>query len=182
MNVFGQVKFAHVILFLAGRIKPAARRMDLASRAASIFPLPSSQPGAECSPRRFTVLTRASGSIGKVTMEISQRSIVSSLRTPDLGSVRPFTVRKPIESPSRAPARDQAQYLTGAHHFRHQPSAGEQALGIFVELEPHPDWLVGIMLEQQLDPSPLSREVLLASASSRRSGCEARLFPAAGDR
>jgi len=51
------------------RITRAPRRKERAKLAGSNCP--------KRIPRRFTVLTRASGSMGKVTMEISQKSILS---------------------------------------------------------------------------------------------------------
>ena len=50
-------------------------------------------------------LTRACGSIGKVTREISQRSTLKRRRTPLLRSVTARCVRKPIDRPSMAPSR-----------------------------------------------------------------------------
>src|SRR5690606_27359820 len=51
----------------------------------------------------LTDSTRAPGSMGKVTMEISQRSASRMRRTPPVRRER--TVRKPTDRPSRAPAR-----------------------------------------------------------------------------
>jgi hypothetical protein len=61
--------------------------------------------GREGTGLSLTARTRAPASSGKVTMEISQRSTASSLRMRVFGSMRPFTVRKPMERPSLAPAR-----------------------------------------------------------------------------
>ena len=60
--------------------------------------------------------TRAEGSIGKVTIEISQRSASRMRRTPLLASVFALTVWKPIDSPSSAPALHQLVHLAGARH------------------------------------------------------------------
>ena len=58
---------------------------------------------------RFTDVTRAPGCIGNVTIEISQRSMLCSLRRPVLRSVTAFRVRNPIERPSTAPSRISAR-------------------------------------------------------------------------
>ena len=79
------------------RVSPASR-VSQRSNSRSV--------GARCAKgRALTAATRASGSSGKVTTEISQRSTFSRRRTPVARSRRPFTARKPIERPSSAPAR-----------------------------------------------------------------------------
>ena len=55
--------------------------------------------------RDLTWATRASGSSGNVTMEISHKSIWARRRRPVVASRVPTTVRKPMERPSSAPAR-----------------------------------------------------------------------------
>ena len=52
----------------------------------------------------LTVRTRAPLSSGKVTIEISHRSMAETLRMRVFGSTRAEAVRKPIERPSTAPA------------------------------------------------------------------------------
>ena len=62
--------------------------------------------------------------------------------------MRPFTVRKPIESPSTAPARTSAMQLARPRHVGNEPSARTQPAHILVKLEPHADWLGRVVLEQ----------------------------------
>jgi hypothetical protein len=51
---------------------------------------------------------RARGSMGKVTSDTSQSATCTSTRSRPLSSGRAFSVRKPMDRPSSAPARTRA--------------------------------------------------------------------------
>ena len=97
----------------------------------------------------LTAATRASGCIGKVTMEISQRSIscdASDAAERDRGV--PLTVRKPIERPSMAPARirdrtSRALATSGIRRPRTRARCASSAIR-----SQTPIGCVGIVLEQ----------------------------------
>ncbi len=98
--------------------------------------------------RPFTATIRASGSIGKVTTEISQRSASTMRRTPVLASVlaphRAKADRQPVE---RAGAH-QVVHLARPADGRRQPAAHEQAARVLADLAPDADRLGRIVLEQ----------------------------------
>ena len=79
------------------RVSPASR-VSQRSNSRSVGTRPAKGPP-------FTLATRASGSMGNVTTEISHRSTFSSRRMPVRASRFAFTARNPIDRPSSAPAR-----------------------------------------------------------------------------
>ncbi len=101
--------------------------------------------------RPFMVATRASGSSGNVTTEISHRSTFSSRRTPDARSRRPLTVRKPIDKPVERAGAHQRVHLARAFDLRHQAARRVEPARVLFQCAPHADRLVGVVLEQHLD-------------------------------
>jgi hypothetical protein len=59
----------------------------------------------------------------------------------------PFTVRKPIDSPSMAPARS-SESSSRARHFGDQPPARIKAAVVLAQFEPDADRLRRVVLEQ----------------------------------
>ena len=100
----------------ASRVSQHSNSRVVGSRPADVSPL--------------TVSMRASGSIGKVTTDISQRSASRMRRTPLAGSLLARTARKPIDSPSSAPPRISAQHFARPADILGQPAAHEQAARI----------------------------------------------------
>ena len=99
----------------------------------------------------FTARTRAPASSGNVTMEISHRSTAMQPAHPRARIDLPLTVRKPIDSPSTAPARSsdsssRARATSGIS----RPRARKPAR-ILAQFEPDADRLGRIVLEQHRD-------------------------------
>ena len=108
---------------------------------------------AACSARRFTALTRAPSSIGKVTSEISHRSILlkppCSARLVAAGELRAETDRKSVESA----AVEQREQLAAALDVAIEASGRTRSpRSILADLDPGADGLRRIMLEQHADP------------------------------
>ena len=84
---------------------------------------PCADNGGEAARGVMTAETRASGSIGKVTIEISQRSICSMRRTPRgrvaAGANGLEADREPVDGAGAHEGED----LAGAGHAGHQPAA-----------------------------------------------------------
>ena len=102
----------------------------------------------EAQAERFTALTRAPGSIGKVTREISHRSILSSRRRPVGRSARARSTRKPIERPSTAPSRIRAWISRARSTARLSLSAHRRPRRSSCDGKPAPDRLRGIVLPE----------------------------------
>ena len=102
-------------------------------------------------PCDLTWATRASGSSGKVTTEISQRSTLARRRMPVRASRRPLHgAEADREAVERAGAH-QGEHLAGAGDLGHQAAAGVEAARVFFQGCPHADRLGGVVLEQHLD-------------------------------
>ncbi len=95
---------------------------------------------------------RASGCIGKVTTEISQRSIFESLRTPGLRVGAALDRAKADGKARRARRRASAPALRGRarSHGRMRPRTNRPAR-VLAQFEPDADRLRRIVLEQELD-------------------------------
>ncbi len=70
------------------------------------------------------------------------------------------------EAVERAGAH-QREHLAGARHVGHQPALGPQAAGVLGQLLPHPDRLVGVVLEQHLDAGGAARAEAVAEGAGQ---------------
>ena len=75
----------------------------------------------------------------------------SECRTPLFASVRPRTVRNPIDSPSIAPARISASTSRALATSAHQPPAHEEPARVLAHLRPHADRRRRIVLKEHAD-------------------------------
>ena len=129
------------------RHRPASRGVTVAASGASEGRGPRAGSGRAVA-ARFTARTRAPGSSGNVTIEISQRSIASSLRMRVFGSSRPLHGAKADREPVGGAGLEQRQQLARPHHLGDQPAARVQPAHILAQLEPDADRLGRIVLEQ----------------------------------
>ena len=97
-------------------------------------------------------------------MEISHRSTCVELADRLLGSTRPCTVLKPIERPSIAPALISASSSRPALTSGIKPPARVKSAQILDQLEPHPDRLGRVVLEQHRDAAHAAQLQRLANA------------------
>jgi hypothetical protein len=70
--------------------------------------------------------------------------------------MRPFTVRKPIDSPSIAPSRT-SESSSRALDVRDQPAARVEPARVLAQLQPHADRLGRVVLEQHRDAADAAR-------------------------
>jgi len=97
----------------------------------------------------FTAVTRAPASSGKVTIEISQRSTATRLRTRVFGSMRARAARKPIDRQAVDGAgAQQRQQFSRPRHLGDEAAARIEAVAVLAKLEPDADGLGRVVLEQ----------------------------------